>query len=185
MENTKPFLFVIFFGITLSSCAQEFKNEKFENEKIILEKVLESDQKYRTNHLQTNIGKRDSVDRRNLEVVSKIIDSLGWLSKEEVGERANAAIFLVIQHSNLFTMEKYLPVMRKAVAENKASKQALALLIDRVEMLNYRKQIYGSQLINKEGKYILYDVIEPSKINERRKEMGLENIEDYLKGFTK
>jgi hypothetical protein len=146
---------------------------------------LRDDQKYRTNHLQTNIGKRDSVDKQNLEIVCKIIDSLGWLSREEVGDAANTAIFLVIQHSNKYTMEKYLPIMKKAVTENKASKQSLALLIDRVEMLNYRKQIYGSQLQEKDGKYILYDVIDPTKINERRKEMGLETIEDYLKRFTK
>lgn len=81
-------------------------------------------------------------------------------------------------------MEKYLPIMQKAVAENKAIKQSLALLIDRVEMLNNRKQIYGSQIIEKDGKFVLYNVIDSEKLNERRKEMGLENIEEYLKRFT-
>jgi uncharacterized LabA/DUF88 family protein len=185
MKVFKILLLFVFIGNALGSCAQKLKKDTFEYEKNELEKAYYNDIKYRNNTYITSLKQQDSLDKQNLEIVSKILDSLGWLSKADVGETANMAIFLVIQHSNIIAMEKYLPVMKKAVAEKKADKQALALLIDRVEMLNNRKQIYGSQLVEKDGKYISYDMIEPTKVNERRKEMGLESIEDYLKRFAK
>lgn len=43
-----------------------------------------------------------------------------------------------------------------------------------------KPQIYGSQIKN--GK--LYKLENPKTVNERRKEMGMEPIEDYLKYFN-
>lgn len=184
MKNIKILFFITLFGNTFYSCMPELKKDRFKKEKIKLEKIYNDDQKYRVNNYKADAGKQYSLDKQNLNLVSKILDSIGWLSKEEVGDTANTAIFLVIQHSNILSMEKYLPAMKKAVAENKANKQDLALLIDRVEMLNNRKQIYGSQLVENDGHFIIYDVIDSTRINERRKEIGLENIEDYLKRFA-
>jgi hypothetical protein len=183
MKNVKLFIGLLVLGSLCNSCKSQAPKEKLLDTKKILENVYLNDIKYRGVDYLLNWQKQDSLDKVNLVIVSKIIDSLGWLEKEMIGDTANEAIFLVIQHSNITIMEKYLPIMRKAVSENKANKQNLALLIDRVEMLHNRKQIYGSQLYEKDGKYILYDVIEPAKLNERRKEMGLGTIEEYLKRF--
>jgi hypothetical protein len=183
MKNVKLFIALLVLGSLCNSCKSQTPKEKLLDTKRILENVYLNDQKYRGVDYMLNWQKQDSIDKENLVIVSKIIDSLGWLGKDVVGDTANDALFAVIQHSNITTMEKYLPVMRKAAAENKASKQNLALLIDRVEVINKRKQIYGSQLYEKDGKYTLYDVVEPAKLNERRKEMGLGTIEEYLKQF--
>ena len=45
------------------------------------------------------------------------------------------------------------------------------------------KQIFGSQInLDKETKkYFLYPVIDPENIDERRRQMGLQPISDYLK----
>jgi hypothetical protein len=183
MKNVKLFIAILVLGNLCNSCKSQAPKEKLLDTKRILENVYLNDQKYRGVDYMLNWQKQDSLDKENFVILSKKIDSLGWLGKDMVGDSANEAIFLVIQHSNITIMEKYLPIMRKAVAENKASKQNFALLIDRVEVNYNRKQIYGSQLYEKDGKYILHDVIEPAKLNERRKEMGLETIEEYLKRF--
>jgi hypothetical protein len=183
MTNVKLFIAVLILGSLCNSCKSQTTKEKLLGTRKILEAAYLKDIKYRDANYMLNWKKQDSLDKENLVIVSKIIDSLGWLGKDMIGDTANETLFLVIQHSNIFAMEKYLPIMQKAVAENKANKQWLALLIDRVEFLNKRKQIYGSQVFEKNGKYTFYEVIEPAKLNERRKEMGLETIEEYLKRF--
>ena len=125
------------------------------------------------------IKRRDSL---NLIEVRIILNQHGWLSPEEVSEDGNAALFLVIQHSNLKDQIKYLPMLRKAVLDGKASGQDLALLEDRVLLGQGESQIYGSQVYrNKDtGEYYVAPMINPSSVNDRRKEIGLIPIEDYL-----
>ena len=127
-------------------------------------------------------------DEQNLIAVTKIIDSLGWLSKEEIGDTANAALFLVIQHSNKATMEKYLPIVKKAVENKKANKQDLALLTDRIEMLNSRLQIYGSQFQTINNELVLYPILDSNNVDQRRKEIGMKTLREYIlevKGMNK
>ena len=100
------------------------------------------------------IIENDSV---NLIKVEIILDNNGWLGEEIVGEKGSAALFLVIQHSNLALQEKYLPMLRDAVKQGKASGSRLALLEDRVALRQGKKQIYGSQ-ISRDGETKLYYV---------------------------
>lgn len=160
-----------------------------------LEQIYRDDQKYRSmvDSVQKNYGGNSKQmnslsntmrqnDSKNLIIVKEILDKHGWLGKDEVGENGNITLFLVIQHSDLKTQEKYLPMMKEAVKNGKASAADLALLIDRVEIGNGRPQIYGSQLtatIN--GKITLEPIIDEPNVNNRRAEVGLEPLERYLK----
>lgn len=58
------------------------------------------------------------------------------------------------------------------------------MLQDRVEMLNYRPQIFGTQIQFRNGVYFLYKVVDEPNLNKRRKEIGLNTIEEYLKKFN-
>jgi len=159
-----------------------------------LESIYNEDQKYRLmiddslkkygneskemQSLWQTIMEKDSI---NLIKVTTILDKYGWLGSEVVGERGNSALFLVIQHSDLKTQEKYLPMMKEAVKNGKASPSQLALLIDRVEMGNGGPQIYGSQITMKDGQYVVYQIIDEPNVNKRRAEVGLEPLEQYVK----
>ncbi len=58
----------------------------------------------------------------------------------------------------------------------------LALLEDRIQMRNGMPQTYGSQITSDEnGKQIVYQIKDPQYVNQRRREVGLGPIEDYLK----
>lgn len=161
--------------------------------------ILEEDQKYRKqmNETQKKFGpeskemndlwkiamQKDSI---NLLKVKKILDEKGWVGKDKVGAQANSAIFLVIQHSDLETQKKYLPMMKEAVAKGNASSGSLALLIDRIEIREGRKQIYGSQIgINQNNKtYYVLPLIDPDNVDKRRTEVGLGPISDYVKNWS-
>ncbi len=130
-----------------------------------------------------SIGKimnyRDSL---NLIKASKILDTKGWVGKDVVGEEANKTLFLVIQHADLQTQQKYLPMMREAVKKGNASGANLALLEDRVALRQGKKQIYGSQIgRDKETKiYYVSPLEDPDNVDSRRAKAGLQPLADYV-----
>lgn len=157
--------------------------------------ILDRDQKWRQqlkevekNHghdseemqaLWKTISYHDSI---NLLKISAILDEKGWVGPDKIGGQANQALFLVIQHSNLVTQQKYLPMMREAVKNKNASGSSLALLEDRVALGEGRKQVYGSQIgRNKEsGKYYVLPLEDPDHVDERRAAVGLGPLADYV-----
>jgi len=164
----------------------------------ILDTIHQEDQKYReqsdplekkygwdskeVQDLWKIINERDSI---NLIKVEKILAEYGWLGSDIVGEVGNKTLFLVIQHANLETQVKYLPMIKEAVKNGKAKGSYLASLEDRVLLRQGEKQIYGSQL---EGDYktklwVLKPMIDPDHVDQRRAEVGLEPIAEYLKFF--
>ncbi len=161
--------------------------------------ILDEDQKYRIqiNETQKKFGQNSKEmndlwkitiqqDSINLLKVKKILDEKGWVGKDKVGAQANSALFLVIQHSDLETQKKYLPMMRDAVTKGNANAGSLALLIDRIEIREGRKQIYGSQIgtnPNNKTQYVL-PLIDPDHVDERRKEVGLGLMSDYVKNWN-
>ena len=128
------------------------------------------------------IQKQDSI---NLTKVEKILDEHGWLGQRLVGGRANSALFLVIQHAELETQEKYLPMLREAVKKGDAFPADLALLEDRVALRQGKKQIYGSQIgrDQKTGEYYVSPIADPDNVDKRRAEVGLGPIQDYISNW--
>lgn len=126
------------------------------------------------------------ADSLNLIKVTQIIDKYGWLGPQDVGMNGSQALFLVIQHANLATQQKYLPMIRTAVKDGKTLSSNLALLEDRVNMRQGKNQIYGSQVFRNKstGKMCFYPIADPDHVDERRKTMGLQPIADYAKLFN-
>lgn len=131
------------------------------------------------------INEKDSI---NLLKIKAIIDTHGWVGPDKVGSRASSAQFLVIQHSDLVTQQHYLPIMREAVKNKKASGSSLALLEDRVALGEGRKQIYGSQIGRHDATNTQYvmPLEDPDNVDMRRQAVGLGPLADYVKrfGFT-
>jgi len=161
-----------------------------------LNKVYQLDQNYRfqIDEIEDKYGEKSDTmkafwklisktDSLNLIKVIEILDNRGWLSPKVVGNQGSTTLFLVIQHSDLKTQIKYLPMIREAVKQGNAKADELALLEDRVAVKQRKKQIYGSQIGKDDstGKYYIYPVIEPEKVNERRAKAGLQPIEEYLR----
>jgi hypothetical protein len=121
-------------------------------------------------------------DSTTLIKVKLILDSRGWLGSDVIGVLSNRTLFLSIQHSNLKTQEKYLPMLRYAVQIGDANPANYAYLIDRIAIEQGKKQIYGTQLSRdkKSGEVYILPLEDPDKVNLRRKEIGLGSIEDYI-----
>lgn len=162
----------------------------------ILKNVLIEDQRYRQmiDSVETTYGRNSpemnqlwhkmaETDSVNLSIVQSILDQYGWLGPAEIGgEGSSPALFLVIQHSNLKTQEKYLPMLREAVKNGKARGADLALLEDRINMRNGKKQIYGSQIGRdpNTGAYNIHPIEDPKNVDKRRADAGLGPLHEYV-----
>jgi len=164
----------------------------------ILDTIYQDDQKYRqqikaieekhgweSDEMKAHwkiINEKDSI---NLIKIKQILDERGWLGADIIGNQGNSTLFLVIQHSDLETQEKYLPMMREAVKKGNARASSLALLEDRVALGNGEKQIYGSQVGRDQetGEYYLLPLIDPDNVDKRRADVGLGQLQDYISNW--
>jgi hypothetical protein len=161
----------------------------------ILDTILQEDQKYRQQEIGIEekfgwesdemkahwkiINEKDSI---NLIKIKKILDERGWLGADVIGDAGNLTLFLVIQHSDIETQEKYLPMMREAVKNGNANSNNLALLEDRVAIIKGGKQIYGSQIGRDQetGEYYILPLWDPENVDQRREEVGLGPLQEYV-----
>lgn len=127
--------------------------------------------------------KMREADSLNVLKVTDILDKHGWIGPDVVGQRGNITLFLVIQHADLATQLKYLPMMRKAVRDGDAEASHLAMLEDRLALRQGKEQIYGSQVAvdNRTGKYYVENLQDPGNVDKRRAAVGLPPLAEYLK----
>ncbi len=119
-------------------------------------------------------------DSINLLKVSNILDTRGWPDKKLIGTKGATTLFLVIQHANKETQEKYLPMIQKAVANNNLPKRQFATFYDRLVLRRGEKQVYGTQLAMDNGKPYVLPLKDPKNADKRRAEMGLNTMQENL-----
>ena len=162
----------------LDSIIQDDQQGRMESEG--LEKKYGYDSK-EVKELWKSINEKDSI---NLIKVCRILDTRGWLGPDVVGQQGSQALFLVIQHADTKTQQKYLPMMREAVKNGKAQASALALLEDRVALREGRRQIYGSQVAMDKGTYYLSPLEDPDNVDKRRAAVGLGPLAEYVQHWN-
>jgi tetratricopeptide (TPR) repeat protein len=122
-------------------------------------------------------------NQKNLEELDTLLKEKGWPKRSQVGPAAARAAFFVLQHSNASAQEKYLPLFEKCCRDNEADWQQYALMFDRMRMNRNLPQRYGTHynLDNRAtNEKILYPLEDEKKVDEWRKEIGLEPLRDYL-----
>lgn len=154
---------------------------------IILRRILDDDQKYRVNlvgskWITTNkkIPKeQEELDKKNTDIIIKIIDSLGYPGRNMVGLELEDAAFLVMQHADLNTQQKYLNLIKQASENYQLLLYAYPMLYDRICMKKNLPQLYGTQSIydHRTEKKSLYKIDNINLVNMRRKQYGLSSIE--------
>ena len=107
------------------------------------------------------------------------------MGTDKIGSQGNRTLFLVIQHADIKTQEKYLPMMREAVKNSRASASHLALLEDRVALRKGGKQIYGSQIATpKDCEAYVEPLDDPDNVDKRRAAVGLGPLADYVQHWN-
>ncbi len=158
---------------------QELKNnDQYYRQQLAVAERLHGPQSKEVRHLWTM---QSDADKRNQAVLFKEIARKGWPKISEVGKEGAATAFLIVQHSNLATMRKYLPLIKNLCGRGEARWQDYALMYDRVETMEGRPQLYGSQVQRRKGQkeWTLYPIANEEDLEERRRKMGLKPMGEY------
>ncbi len=127
------------------------------------------------------------IDKENQTFVFGLLDNQGW--PDGLSDKANSAIFLVIDHAEFAAQEKYYPVVKEKAEEGIIGKEDAATLQDRILMKKGEMQVYGTQttrvVINGENINYLWPVKNPDQLDKLRKEVNLPLIAEYIAVFEK
>ncbi len=167
------------------------------NYKVIAKRIIElknADLEFRNELIQNGqLGngydqKMEKLHNRNAKILNGIIDEIGYPTIDKVGKKANDATWLIIQHSigQPDFMKKCAKLIEKAVNENKANPLNLAYLSDRIAVFQNEKQLYGTQFDwDKNGKMSPQPYDDLSKVNKRRKSIGLNSLDEQTEVIRK
>ena len=132
----------------------------------------------------------ERVDSLNQTMVFGILDNDGWPSN--LSDKANRAIWIVIDHSDLTSRSKYLSFVRAKADEGILDKSDYAMLNDRVLMEEGKPQVYGTQIkmaATFDGEDMamqlyLWPVENPDALDSLRRSVGLSPIGEYLRSSS-
>lgn len=126
-------------------------------------------------------GRAEGTFAANTARLARILERHGWPGEAMVGKEACEGTFLLLQHADLDTQKRFLPLLRAATDAGDIGRSYLPLLEDRVRMRDGEKQIYGTQLFHDvEGKPALWPIEDEAHVDERRARMDLEPLATYL-----
>ncbi|MBV8047142.1 MAG: hypothetical protein JO171_08320 [Paludibacterium sp.] len=145
------------------------------------------DQRYRRQRKPSlrDAERQHELDLANQQLLQRYVDQHGWPGFRTAGVKAARAAFLIVQHADLAMQKRYVEDLRAAVRAGDAWPSSLALLEDRIDVREGRTQRYGSQIqIGADGKPAPHPIQDPGTVDQRRAEVGLEPLADYLKHFA-
>lgn len=130
-------------------------------------------------------GEMARVDAENRSWLTGLVREVGWIDAGRFGPKAANGAFLLVQHSgDRPLMAAALPEIEKDVRAGRIDAQPYALLYDRLHFMRGGKQRYGTQVVVREdGSQVVERLEDPDKVDERRREIGLGPLADYLRGF--
>lgn len=124
------------------------------------------------------------VDAANTAYLKSVLPLDGWFRSRRDGADVAHNAWLIVQHSpDQAFQNTVIARMRPLVASGDARGSDYALLFDRTEMFAGRPQLYGSQVTCIDGRWHAAPTADPAGLDQRRAEMGLPPMSEYLKDF--
>lgn len=129
-----------------------------------------------------------AIHDKNAEILSGIMEKIGYPTQDKVGEAASQAAWLIIQHAigQPAFMKNSSRLLEIAVEEGQADPINLAYLSDRIAVFEQQLQQYGTQFDwDEEGKLSPEPYDDRQKVDERRKALGLNSLEEQMELMRK
>ena len=125
--------------------------------------------------LQTAVA----VDDDNARWLKRVVRRVGWPVRSMVGEDGAHAAWLLAQHADRCPrlQRRCLTLLQQAGADGEASGADVAHLTDRVCLANGKPQVYGTQLVARDGRFVPLRLRDPETVDQRRAAVGLEPLQ--------
>lgn len=120
------------------------------------------------------------IDEANQKALLDMLPPEGWFTISRYGKEASRAAFLIVQHGNVDLWRRFVPVLEPLAAKGEVEPSQYALMYDRLETTEGRKQRYGSQMGCKAGKWVPAPIEDPEGLDARRARFGMEPYASYL-----
>ena len=134
---------------------------------------------------QLIIERQDVVNQAELKA---ILPERGWFLNSELTPEANYAAFVIVRNAinpDIAFVKSVLSAMYRLLPTNEIQKTDVAMLADRVAVVDGVRQTFGTQMICDNFKWMLYPVADETKVDALRKEMGIDiTLADQVTQFA-
>jgi len=122
----------------------------------------------------------------NRVALAPLIDEHGWPELSAVGEEAAYAAGNVINHSDLATRQRYLPLLKAVCERGEGDWSRYAHIYDRTELELGNPQLYGTQMEQnpETGQFEPQPLLDPETVDARRAALSMEPLADQLQRFN-
>ncbi len=192
--NLSTLLLVLLTILLVASCKE--KNEVQYNSELaeLLEQMTEIDQYFAGIPQGKHEGNwerwyqlRDSVNRLHKKVLDSVLNRYGYPGYDLIGEAGESNFWVMVQHCDFDPdfQEAVLAQLKSQIAIKNANPSHFGLLTDRVRKNRGKPQLYGTQVdYNDKGQAYIKSLENRTEVNTRRKELGMELLEEYLNDMT-
>jgi hypothetical protein len=156
-------------------------------------KIQQRDEQIRDHHtneeIRTNKKLEDEMvhlDTINMRHIDDILRRYGRYPGKKLTDEMSGVVASVILHSPYANQVKYLPYIEKAVYSHDLSPQYLALLTDRIKMIEGKPQEFCSQIVydEKKKKQVLYKYQGTiQEVEKRRIRFRMLSLKKYLENY--
>lgn len=123
------------------------------------------------------------VHRRNAKCLQEILEQVGWPGVRLVGEDGEQAAWLILQHAigEPAFQRRGLELLEEAARRGEAPLEQVAMLEDRIRVLEGREQWYGTQFDwDEHGEMSPAPIEDPEGVDARRREVGLPPLREQV-----
>jgi VWFA-related protein len=116
----------------------------------------------------------------------QILKTNGWPTNATVDSGGVFAAFYILRNAGTFELQRdLLPVILAVIKKDPRQKPEFAALLDRLRVTAGMKQLFGTQAVTQGGFMVLYPIEDEAKVNARRAEFGLPEIDVYIRSLER
>lgn len=138
---------------------------------------------------RVSVAETTRIDGEATAYMKSLLDRFDWIDIDRFGKEVSNKAWLLVQHADDHPsfQAKALERMEKYLDKDGVSKSNYAFLYDRVAVNHDRLQLYGTQPTWEctDTGLVLAPMEDPENVNKRRKEMGMDKVEEQLANMTK
>src|SRR5829696_2437178 len=138
---------------------------------------------------QTSQSDKEKLHKTYEEHINKLCQILkinGWPTSALVGQEGVLAAFHILKSGGTFELQRdLLPVIVAVIKKDPIQKREFAGLFDRLRVSAGMKQLFGTQAVSMGGFLVLYPVEDPERLDSRRAEYGLPQMDLYIRSLER